>query len=262
MKGAILGDIIGSRFEFSGNETKDFELFTEQNFFTDDTVMTCAIAKALLDCDGDYYNLGEQAIVCMQDLGTKYEGRGYGESFYNWLHETYPKPYNSYGNGSAMRISPVAYVARSLEEVKSLSRKVTEVSHNHIEGIKGAEATAVAIWLALNKHSKEEIKNYIEKNYYNLDFNQEDLYYDYSFDVTCQGSVPQSIYAFLVSNSYEDAVRTAISYGGDADTMGCIAGSIAEAYYGIPKEIEKRLKDYLDTKLFDIVKKWCDYIKR
>ena len=161
MKGAILGDIIGSRFEFSGSKDKNFELLGDYNYFTDDTVMTCAIAQALLNCNDNFYDLSNQTVICMQKLGTKYEGRGYGDTFVNWLYEMYPKPYNSYGNGSAMRVSPVAYVAKSLDEVKLLSRKVTEVTHNHPEGIKGAEAVAVAIWLARKKYSKEYIRKYI-----------------------------------------------------------------------------------------------------
>lgn len=253
MLGAIIGDIIGSRFEFSGSRDRDFELFTKRNFFTDDTVMTCAIAKALLICDGDYYNLSNQAVVCMQELGNKYEGRGYGATFLDWLSSAYPKPYGSFGNGSAMRVSPVAYVAKSLEEVKMLARKVTEITHNHPEGLKGGESVAVAIWMALNGYKKDEIKKYIDSHYYKIKEKYDDLPPLFIIDTSCQETVPLCFYSFFVSNSYEETVRTAVAFGGDADTMACIAGSIAEAYYGISKQIKNKIYKYLDRELLVIV---------
>ena len=253
MLGAIIGDIIGSRFEFSGETEKDFDLFNEYSFFTDDTVMSCAIAKALLECNGDYAQLSAKAVACMQELGQKYPDRGYGGQFLHWLDEKDPQPYNSYGNGSAMRVSPVAYVAKSIEEVKDLSRKVTVVSHDHPEGIKGAESVAVAIWLALHGKSKDEIREYIESNYYHIEESYTETPWDFLVDATCQETVPPSLYSFFVSDSFEDTIRTAVAFGGDADTMAAIAGSIAGAYYDIPKEMQTRASSYLDAYLLDIL---------
>ncbi len=256
MLGAIIGDIVGSRFEFRGIKHKNFEFFGQDCHFTDDTVMTCAIAKALMQCNGDYSKLSNLAVVNMQEMGHKYPSAGYGGMFTNWLESKNTKPYNSYGNGSAMRVSSVAYFAKSLDEVKKLSRIVTMVTHSHPEGIKGAEATAVAVYLALKGKSKQEICTYIQNNYYNLKFDLNDIKQNYRFDDTCQGSVPQSIFAFLISNSFQDAVKTAVSFGGDTDTMGCITGSIAEAYYGIPQEIKAKAYKYLSGEVLKIVVKF------
>ena len=210
--------------------------FLKYSNFTDDTVMTVAIAKTLLESDDDT-SLRSTATLNMQIYGKKYPLRGYGFSFNKWLQSTNPQPYYSYGNGGAMRVSSVAYFADSIEELKVLVAKVTDVTHNHPEGIKGAEATAVCIWLALHNTPKTEIKKYIENNYYKLDFEYDQLLKTYKYDMTCQGSVPQSLYAFFISDNYEDTIRTAISLGGDADTMACISGGIAAAYYGIPESI-------------------------
>ena len=253
MLGAVIGDIAGSRFEFSGKKNKNFILFTDYNFFTDDTVMTCAIAKAILNCKNDYEKLSKQAVACMQELGQKYPDRGYGGLFCNWLHEKIPSPYNSYGNGSAMRVSPVAYTAKTLEEVKLLSKKVTEVTHDHPEGIKGAEAVAVSIWLALHGENKGTIREYVEENYYPIKDDYDDLPFTFLVDATCQATIPPSLYAFFISNSFEETIRTAVAFGGDADTMAAIAGSIAAAYYGVPKEVETAAAKYLDKYLLDIL---------
>ena len=253
MLGAVIGDIIGSRFEFSGKKQKNFTLFGEYSRFTDDTVMTCAIAKALLDCRGDYEELSAKAVECMQELGRKYPDRGYGGMFSHWLDESYPQPYHSYGNGSAMRVSPVAYVAQTIEAVKDLSRKVTVVSHDHPEGVKGAESVAVAVWLALHGKSKKEIKKYIEENYYHIKDSYDDLPFTFLVDATCQETVPPSLYSFFATDSFEDAIRTAVAFGGDADTMAAITGSIAGAYYGIPKDIENKTASYLDEFLLNIL---------
>lgn len=249
MLGAIIGDIVGSIYEFDNIRTKNFTFFSPNCFFTDDTVMTIAVANALIKCKGNYENLSNQTIKEMQTLGNLYPDAGYGNSFRRWLKEKNPLPYNSYGNGSAMRISPVVYFAKDLDELKSLVYKVTCVSHNHIEGIKGAEATAIAIWLALHNKSKEEIKKYIEENYYSLNFDYKDLQKNYYFNETCQNTVPQAIYCFLISESFEDAIRIGISVGGDSDTLCAITGAIAEAYYGIPKNIEASALTYLDKRL-------------
>ena len=180
--GAIFGDIAGSVYEFDNIKTKDFDLFDEFSFFTDDSVMTIAVAAALAECRGNYDDLSKTAIKQMQKLGQKYPDAGYGGNFRLWLKDSNPLPYNSYGNGAAMRISPVAYFADSLDKVKELSYKITAVSHNHPEGIKGAEATAVAIFLALQGKSKEEIKEYIVQNYYPLDFTLDEIRDEYEFE--------------------------------------------------------------------------------
>lgn len=280
MLGAIIGDIVGSIYEFDNIRTKDFEFFQKEMFVTDDTVMTLAVGEALLDTmeSGEdknvislYKNLRRDAseaslknfrekfgsldmgykmtelsinaVLNMVEMGRKYPYMSYGNRFRYWLEE--PIAYNSFGNGAAMRISPVAYIARDLSEVSHLSKIVTEVSHDHKDGIKGAEATASAIFLARNKASKEEIKSYVEK-FYELDFGIEDLRENYQFNETCQETVPQAIFCFLESNDFEDAIRNAISIGGDSDTLAAITGAIAEAYYGIPDEIRKKALTYLD----------------
>lgn len=259
--GGIIGDIAGSRFEFNPIKNKHFELlvkgknylssnqtFKEYNetcHFTDDTIMTVAVAKAMLDADEDYGNLKELVVKNMKEFGHKYPLAGYGAKFNTWLTLPIYEPYNSYGNGSAMRIGAVPYFAKNLDEVKFLSRIVTEVTHNHPEGIKGAESVACCIWLALKGYSKQQIHDFIEENYYNLNFDYDELIRTYSHDQTCQNSVPQSIFAFLISENFEDAIRTAVSMGGDADTMACIAGSIAEAFYGVPENLQKECWEFL-----------------
>lgn len=238
MIGAIYGDIIGSIYEWNNIKSKEFDFLNPRSFFTDDTVMTIAVGLALTECKGEYGKLSEHAIEYMQMLGKKYPDAGYGGHFGMWLISADPQPYNSYGNGAAMRVSPVAYFADTLDDVKKLSYAVTSVSHNHPEGIKGAEATAVAIFLALQGKTKEEIKNYIVKNYYPLKFTLDEIRPTYTFDVSCQGSVPQALEAFFESNDFEDAIRNAISIGGDSDTIAAITGGVAEAYYGVPDEIK------------------------
>lgn len=250
MLGAIIGDIVGSIYEFDNIRTKNFQLFSSRCFFTDDTVMTVAVYKALKKSKlFNYKNLQEQAVKQMQKYGKLYPNMSYGTSFQQWLNTKNPRPYNSYGNGAAMRVSPVAYFAKSIDEVKKLSYQVTVVSHNHEEGIKGAEATAISIWLALNKYSKEQIKKYIEEKYYSLDFEYEDLVKNYRFNETCQNTVPQAIYCFLISESFEDCLRTSISIGGDSDTLCAISYAIAEAYYGIPGNIKFIALQYLDKRI-------------
>lgn len=253
MLGAIIGDIVGSRFEFNNIKTKDFELMNHSCFFTDDTVMSLAIAKAILTCEGDYDKLGEQAIKYMQRIGQKYRNCGYGNKFYYWVFSNNPQPYGSYGNGAAMRVSACGLVAKSIEEAIELSRKVTEVTHNHPEGIKGAEATAVAIYLAKTGSNILEIRDYINAHYYQMNFKLDDIRDSYKFNETCQETVPQAIEAFLESNSFEDAIRNAISIGGDSDTLAAVTGSIAEAYYGIPSDLRKLAITFLDERLLKIL---------
>ena len=264
--GAIIGDVVGSRFEHKNHRSKDFELFTEACFVTDDSIMTLAVAKALLETDkvalegpnntrhdAKYLNiLSKNTIVTMQEIGRVYPDCGYGGSFGRWIFSMNPKPYGSYGNGAAMRISPVGAIAESVDEVKLLSRAVTVISHNHVEGLKGAEATAMAIYLARTGHSKDEIREYVLDNYYEIDFTLDEIRDSYRFDVTCQGTVPQAIQAFLEADSFEDAIRNAISIGGDSDTLAAITGSIAEAYYGVPDDLVEKALGYLDDELLEI----------
>ena len=256
MIGAIAGDIIGSRFEWINYKGKDFELFTDHCDFTDDSVMSLAVCHALLHSEADFSDLRKQARYSMQRIGQNYPYCGYGERFSTWMFEICPLPYNSFGNGAAMRVSGCGYAASSLDEVKRLSKAVTEVSHNHPEGLKGAEATAVAVFLARTGHSKDEIQEHIRQHYYPIDFTLDQIRPDYRFDVTCQGSVPQALEAFFESTDYEDAIRNAISIGGDSDTIGAITGGIAGAYYGVPESIRKKAISYLDKTLIGILEEF------
>jgi type I restriction enzyme M protein len=253
MQGAIIGDIAGSRFEWDNHRSKDFEFFTPECFVTDDSVMTLAIAKALLESGGDPAALGAAAVRCMQEVGQPYPHCGYGGRFYGWMYSDDPQPYNSYGNGAAMRVSPCGFAADSLEEALLLAKLVTEVTHNHPEGIKGAQATAAAVWLARAGKSIPEIRSHIHEHYYPLDFTLDEIRDSYPFDESCQGTVPQGITAFLESTGFEDAIRNAISIGGDSDTLAAIAGGIAEAYYGVPQAIREESQRYLDERLLAIL---------
>lgn len=256
MIGAIIGDILGSKYEENNLKSKEFPLFSKGLYFTDDSVMTIAIGKTLLECNNDYSKISELTVKNMKELSMKYLTAGYGLSFLNWVFRTNSKPYNSFGNGSAMRVSACGWVGKNLEEVKQLSQKITEVTHNHPEGIKGAEATAVAIFLARKRKKINEIKQYIVENYYDINFTLDEIRDSYEFDSSCQGSVPQALEAFFESVSFEDTIRNAISIGGDTDTICAIAGSIAHAYFGIPKDIEKKALSYLDNYLLEILKKF------
>lgn len=255
MTGAICGDVIGSKYEKKNIKTKNFELLTKENNYTDDTIMTCAIAKACIEYkkSKDTIKFRENCIKNMRTMGLKYINAGYGGYFIQWILSSNPQPYNSYGNGSAMRVSPIAYVSNSLEEVEQLAEISASVSHNHPEGIKGAKAVASAIWLLLSGESKDRVKEYIETKYYKLDFTIDEIRPSYKFDVTCQGTIPQAIMAFLESNDFEEAIRIAISLGGDSDTIAAITGGLAEAYYSIPKRIISGVKEFLDDYLIDII---------
>lgn len=254
MIGAIVGDIVGSIYEWDNIKKKEFKFLTKENFFTDDTVMTLAIAKALLKLDKDLKSWQTYLIKEMQTIGLKHPASGYGRYFMLWLLSKNPKPYHSYGNGAGMRISPVAYVGKTLDEVTFLSRIVTEVTHDHPEGIKAAEAIAVATFLARKKLTKPQIKKHLQKHYYPLNFTLHEIRSTYTFDETAQGSTPQAIVAFLESNSFEDAIRNAISIGGDSDTIAAMTGAVAEGFYGIPKAIQNKALSYLTKDLKDIVK--------
>ena len=261
MLGAIIGDIVGSRFEWKNIKTKEFDLFVPKCHFTDDSVMTVAIADAIIQSDKDINILADYAVESMQLIGRTFPNCGYGGKFHQWMYSDNPQPYGSFGNGAAMRVSACGFAADTLKEAKEMAFEVTKVTHNHPEGIKGAEAPAVAIFLAKIGKSKEEIKKHIVENYYNIDFTLDKIRDNYFFDVTCQGSVPQALEAFFESENFEDAIRNAISIGGDSDTIAAIAGGIAEAYYGIPEEIERRALMYLDKDLGKIVGQFYEYIK-
>ena len=257
MLGALIGDIVGSRFEWHNHRDKDFRLFTEQNRFTDDSVLTIAIGKAILECRGNYEKLGERTVNAMLALGRKYPERGYGGKFRTWLSSDNPQPYNSCGNGAGMRVSLCAWAATSEEEAKVLAKKVTEVTHNHPEGIKGAEAITMATYFALHGRDKEFIGAYVKQHYYpDMNFTIDEIRPNYNFDVTCQGSIPQAIEAFLEGQDFEDTIRTAISLGGDSDTIGAMAGAIAQAYYGIPEKMKEKALAYLEEDLREIVAAW------
>ncbi len=254
--GAIVGDIVGSKYEFNNHRSKDFELFSDGCFATDDSIMTIAVMRALMDADGDDGKLSAATVSAMREIGQMYPGCGFGGRFFDWMFSPNPKPYGSYGNGAAMRVSPVAYVSSSLEEVKRKSRLVTEVTHGHPEGIKGAEATAAAAWMALFGADKSEIIDVIERDYYPLDFTIDEIREDYTFSETCQKTVPQAMECFRESTGFEDAVRLAVSLGGDSDTLAAIAGAVAGAYYGVPDDIANAAMGYLDDMLLTIVRKF------
>lgn len=252
MWGAILGDIVGSRFEHVNCRKKDFPLFSSVSRFTDDTLMTLAVAKALCRCGrGTDKELRAETIRCMRIMGAKYPFAGWGQRFAIWLSSENPQPYFSCGNGAAMRVSSVGEYARSEEEVKCLSRIVTDVSHNHPEGLKGAECTAMCVYLAKNGADKGDICRRVAAEYYPevVNLSPAELSKTYTFDTSCQGSVPQAIACFLNADSFEDTLRNAISIGGDSDTIAAIAGGIAEAYFGIPEYMIEMAKKYLDDDL-------------
>lgn len=272
MLGAIIGDIVGSRFEFVEDilRPKDFTLFTPNCSPTDDSFMTLAVAEALLLSKGDRTVLQEKVISSMKKVAHLHPHTGWGALFYRWLfEESNPKPYHSFGNGAGMRISPVGWVAESEEEVKALSKLVTEVTHDHPEGLKGAEAIAMAVYMARIGKDKEEIRSKMQEYYPKLSdrtFTIKSIHGKYGYDdegkwVTCQGSIPQALIAFLDSDSFEDAIRNAVCIGGDSDTIGAMAGSIAEAYYGVSYEMEDQALKYLSEDLlstyyaFETIKK-------
>ena len=248
MLGAIIGDIAGSRFEWHNIKSKEFELLTRAGGCrpTDDSVMSLAVAQAILDCDETFSDLEQHAVARMQELGRRYFRAGYGGAFRQWILSAEPRPYNSWGNGAAMRVSACGFAADSVDKATALAKAVTAVTHNHPEGIKGAQATAAAVYLARSGKRMDEIRNYIEAHYYKLDFKLDDIRASYSFDVSCQGSVPQALEAFFESTGFEDAIRNAVSIGGDSDTIAAIAGGVAEAYYGIPADLRALALTFLD----------------
>ena len=261
MYGAIIGDMVGSVYEWNNIKTVDFRLFSPRSHYTDDTVMTVAVAEGLMN-GGKEENTAEEAIKdSMLKYGAMFPRAGYGGGFSRWLTSENPKPYNSYGNGSTMRVSPVGWIARSLEDAELYAEISARVTHNHPEGIKGAVSTAGAIFLARKGKTKDEIKEYAaSKFHYDLDRKLDDIRPTYTFDVTCQGSVPEAIIAFLESDGFEDAIRKAVSLGGDSDTIGAITGSIAEAAYGIPDDLRKIAESKLDGRLLRVIDRWEEFL--
>ena len=255
MLGAIIGDVVGSVYEWNNIKTKEFPLFGKKCFFTDDTVMTVAVAEALLN--GGKSN---DFIDSMKKFGHLYPSSGYGSSFSSWLKSESREPYNSFGNGSAMRVAPCGWFADSLIKAEALAEISAAVTHNHPEGIKGAQATAAAIYFARTGTKKDKIKEYIEFKFgYDLSRSLDDIRPDYTFNETCQQTVPEAIIAFLESISFEDAIRNAISLGGDSDTLAAITGSIAEAFYGIRSSyIITRVFHYLDDNVSAIINDWLN----
>lgn len=253
MLGAMIGDIVGSVYEWHNIKTKDFSLFSKRCFFTDDTVLTAATSQAILS--------GMDYVKAYQDFSQRYPGRGYGGNFSQWIWAEDPQPYNSWGNGSAMRVSPVGFAYNDVDTVLAESKRCAEVTHNHPEGIKGAQSAALSIFMSRQGASKVEIREEIVKRFaYDLDRTLDDIRPRYTFDVSCQGSVPEAIIAFLESTDFEDAIRNAISLGGDSDTIACITGGIAEAFYGgVPHKIADQGMGYLPkefTDLLEICQDW------
>lgn len=283
MYGAFIGDIVGSKYEFHNIKTRAFPLFSQGCDYTDDTVMTAAVAKAIMlsrraqhEKSGRGKGFQDFLVEVMQDFGRRYPypTGAYGGRFAMWLRQSNPKPYNSYGNGSAMRVSPCGLIAVTMEEALALARASACVTHNHPEGIKGAEAVSAAIFLAKSGKSKEEIRQYITDHYYKLDFTLDSIRDSYRFDGSCQGSVPQAIEAFLESESFEDAIRNVISIGGDCDTTGAITGSIAWTYYAVKTvgypdimdpamvEIKEQAMPYLTQEFIDIAEEFREVCQR
>lgn len=261
MLGAIIGDIVGSLYEFRSDKTKNFPLFSPGCSPTDDSLMTMAVGVTCVSADTHNESEFKHTLaLMMREIWRQYPDAGYGDRFFDWLMSDTMGPYGSYGNGSAMRVSPVAYVAEMLDEAEKLAKWSAEVTHDHPEGIKGAQAVAAATYLVKEGHDKDEIRAYIEEKYYDLDFTLDELRPSYSFDVTCMGSVPQAIMCFLEAEDFEDAVRNAISLGGDGDTIGAMAGAIAEAYFGISDELQEEAMEYVDDTEKDYYFEYADQL--
>lgn len=265
MYGAILGDIIGSPYEFDmGDKRKDFPLFSEESYFTDDSVMTIAVAEAFMNVkpEDDDDAIRKEVVRSLQKYGHRYPDAGYGARFIGWLARKNPAPYNSFGNGSAMRVSSVSWLFDDLDTVRRMARLSAGVSHNHPEGIKGAEATASAIFLARKGHSKTEIKAYIEQEFhYDLSRTCDEIRPNYRHVESCQETVPEAITAFLEGDSFEDVIRTAVSLGGDCDTLTCIAGSMAEGFYGVPEDLKNECMERLPKDLREVLAHFTNQIK-
>jgi ADP-ribosylglycohydrolase len=253
MLGAIVGDVIGSVHEGAGTKTKDFPLFVQRSTFTDDSVLSVAVAEWILT--------GQNLVDLLHKYYDAYPGRGYGMMFHRWAGERFREPYNSFGNGAAMRVSPVGFAFESMEEVLAWSKRSGEVTHNHPEGVRGAQATAAAIFLARRVHDKDQIRDTIHSQFgYDLSSRLDQIRPKYEFDETCQGTVPQALAAFFESTNYEDAIRNAISLGGDADTLACITGGVAEAYYGgTPQDLATPVMAMLDEHLAAVIGRFREH---
>ena len=252
MLGAIIGDIIGSPYEFGSDKSKTFPLFMPGCRPTDDSIMTIAVACACAEANcNNEYEFKHILTEKMRQIGRQYPDAGYGKMFYRWLMDDDGEPYGDYTNGSAMRVSPVAWAAQTLVSAERLARWSAEITHDHPEGIRGAQAVAAAVFLARTGASKNEIRRYVEEKYYDLDFTVDEIRPGYRHDMTCEGSVPQAIVCFLDGENFEDTVRNAVSLGGDCDTQAAIAGAIAEAYWGIPDHIRDTALSFLDEALTD-----------
>lgn len=261
MIGAIIGDVVGSRFEFDNYRAKDFEFMPGECYITDDTVMTCAVAKALISCHGDYSfgTVYDNTVSAMKTIGRRYPNCGYGGRFGQWIMagSSDMEPYGSFGNGATMRVSPVVWVAKSLEDCERLASIVTMTTHNHPQGIAAAMCVAGCAWLARKGASKEEIRNYAE-GYYSLDKTVDEIRKVNHFSEYAQITTPQAIQCFLESVDFEDCIRNCISIGGDSDTIAATAGPIAEYFYGIPEEMIDRVMAFLPRDLKDIVTKFLE----
>ncbi|MBR6365835.1 MAG: ADP-ribosylglycohydrolase family protein [Lachnospiraceae bacterium] len=257
MYGAILGDMIGAPYEFDqGKKTKEFELFNPRVHYTDDTAMTLAVARALLQVgrDADEATMKKAFVECMQDIGRRYAAGEYGGRFADWLRASDPQPYNSWGNGSAMRVSAVGWFFDTLERTREVARWSAEVTHNHPEGVKGAESVAAAIYLLRNGSTKAEVKDYIIAEFdYDLSRTCDEIRPTYHHVESCQETVPEAFNAFFEGDSFEDVIRTAVSLGGDCDTLTCIAGSLAEACYGVPEQMKSECERRLPRELMAIL---------
>lgn len=264
MYGAIIGDVIGSNYEFAGIKSKKFPLFPVGSNFTDDSILTVAVAKALVRSLEQRRTFGDVLVEELRIMGVEYPHPkgGYGMGYRRWLDDPFAMPYNSCGNGSAMRVSPCGLIAVTLEEALDLAEASAEVTHNHPEGIKGAQATAAAIFLAKTRHSQEEIRDYIHNNFYPMDRTVDQIRENYQFEGTCQKSVPEAIIAFLESTNFEDAICNTISLGGDADTMGAITGSIAWSFYRFQNKtgISARMAKLWIKAAGYLPEEWLDFI--
>ena len=262
MYGALLGDMIGAPYEFDrGNKSKVFEMFNDEVAFTDDSVMTIAVAEGIMNAglDADEASMKAEIVKSMKIWGRKYPDAGYGAKFIWWLMLDDPNPYGSFGNGSAMRVSSVGWLYDSIERTREVARWTSEVTHNHPEGVKGAESTASAIYLARNGCSKEDIKNYIINEFgYDLSRTCDEIRPAYRHVEICQETVPEAITAFLEGTDFEDVIRTAVSLGGDCDTLTCIAGSIGEAFYKIPDNMIEECRNRLSKNILDVVDRFME----
>ena len=266
MYGAILGDIVGSPFEFDqGDKSKDFPVFSPNSHYTDDTVMTVAVAEALMNAgqDADLDQIRQEVISSMYRWGNTYPRAGYGSSFRYWLHCKNPKPYRSYGNGSAMRVSAAGWLYDSIERTREVAVATADVTHNHPEGIKGAEAVASVIFLARTGSSKVDIKHYVLRNFgYDLSRTIDEIRPGYHHVESCQQTVPEAITAFLEGISFEDVMRTAVSLGGDCDTLTDIACAMAEAFYGMPENLRTEVHHRIELDMLDVVKRFDNLLER